>query len=138
MLLQPPGKCGHYGQACRTHHSTEPIARNGCLVVDLSACRKYLAGHPMSRLAPIQEDLCAEEYPDRKDRKLISNASVWSLQPGGRADGYPVWQTGDRKAGPHPKEGAGAGRRHVKESSPGTDPFLLLLDRKQTSTLHRR
>ena len=23
-LLQPPGKCGHYGQACRTHHSTEP------------------------------------------------------------------------------------------------------------------
>ncbi len=24
MLLQPLGKCGHYGQACRTHHSTEP------------------------------------------------------------------------------------------------------------------
>ena len=24
MPLQPPGKCGHYGQACRTHHSTEP------------------------------------------------------------------------------------------------------------------
>ena len=30
----------------------------------------------MSWLAPIQEDLCAEEYPDRKDRKPISNASV--------------------------------------------------------------
>ncbi len=24
MLLQPPSKCGHYGQAFRTHHNTEP------------------------------------------------------------------------------------------------------------------
>ena len=24
MTLQPPGKCVHYGQACRTHSSTEP------------------------------------------------------------------------------------------------------------------
>ena len=24
MLLQPRDKYGHYGQACRTHHSTEP------------------------------------------------------------------------------------------------------------------
>src|SRR5690242_13780182 len=24
MLLQPPGTYAHYGQACRTHHSTEP------------------------------------------------------------------------------------------------------------------
>ena len=30
MLLQPPGKCGHYGQACRTHHSTEPLYDPPC------------------------------------------------------------------------------------------------------------